>query len=216
NGRIKDTAEMRLKTALREICRTLKPSIRLTAHQSILFGDIQPQDKSRLESILNSHGVKLTEEVSTVRRWSMACVAWPTCGLSITESERALPGIIDQVEAELARLGLANERFTVRMTGCPNGCARPYNADVGLVGRSASRNADGTPGPGTYTIFLGGRTLGDRLNVEFKDYIPFDRVVPELVPVFTRFKAERQDGESFGDYCDRIGVDELARETSPA
>src|SRR5207248_3545927 len=92
NGRIKDLPEMRLKTAIREICRTLKPSIRLTSHQSMIFGDIQPQDRSRLESILKSHGVKLSEEISTVRRWSMACVAWPTCGLSITESERALPG----------------------------------------------------------------------------------------------------------------------------
>jgi sulfite reductase (ferredoxin) len=139
NGRIKDTPEMQLKTALREVCHTLRPSIRLTSHQSMLLGDIQPQDRTKLESILRSHGVKLTEEVSTVRRWSMACVAWPTCGLSITESERALPGIIDQVEAELARLGLSQEKFTVRMTGCPNGCARPYNCDVGLVGKARGK-----------------------------------------------------------------------------
>ncbi len=95
------------------------------------------------------------------------------------------------------------------MTGCPNGCARPYNADIGLVGRSATRDADGTPGPGTYTIFLGGRTLGDRLNSPFKDYVPFDRVVAELVPVFARFKAERFADETFGDFCHRIGVEEL-------
>jgi sulfite reductase (ferredoxin) len=97
------------------------------------------------------------------------------------------------------------------MTGCPNGCARPYNSDIGLVGRSAHIREDGTPGPGTYTIFLGGRTVGDRLNTEFKDYVPYDRVVAELVPVFSRFKDERHDGESFGDYCDRVGVEELAR-----
>jgi sulfite reductase (ferredoxin) len=96
------------------------------------------------------------------------------------------------------------------MTGCPNGCARPYNADIGLVGRSASRNPDGSPGPGTYTIFLGGSTLGDRLNVPFKDYIPHDRVAAELVPVFIRFKAERLPAEPFGDYCHRVGVEELA------
>jgi sulfite reductase (ferredoxin) len=101
------------------------------------------------------------------------------------------------------------------MTGCPNGCARPYNADIGLVGRSAHIRADGTPGPGTYTIFLGGRTVGDRLNIEFKDYVPFDRVVAELVPVFSRFKAERQDDESFGDFCARLGVEELARSSAP-
>jgi sulfite reductase (ferredoxin) len=150
------------------------------------------------------------------RRWAMACPALPTCGLAVTEAERALPGILDQLEVELARLGLDEERFTVRMTGCPNGCARPYNSDVGLVGRSATRNPDGSPGPGTYTIFLGGRTQGDRLNVEFKDYVPYDRVVAELVPVFARYKAERLLDEPFGDFCDRIGIEDLAREPSPA
>ena len=146
----------------------------------------------------------------------MACVAFPTCGLAVTEAERALPTIMDRLEGELARLGLEADRFTVRMTGCPNGCARPYNADIGLVGRSASKNADGTPGPGTYTIFLGGRTLGDRLNVEFKDYVPFDRVVDELVPVLARYKAERAEGETFGDFCHRVGVEALAGATAEA
>jgi sulfite reductase (ferredoxin) len=200
NGRIKDTPEMRLKTAVREVCRTLGPSIRLTPHQSILFGDVQPQDRSRLESILRSHGVKLTEEVSTVRRWSMACVAWPTCGLSITESERALPGIIDSVEAELARLGLADEKFTIRMTGCPNGCARPYNCDIGLVGKAR----------GKYTVFLGGRLLGDRLNFLYKDFVPEEEVAATLAPVFLYFKQAREEGETLGDFCLRKGADDIA------
>jgi sulfite reductase (ferredoxin) len=200
NGRIKDTPDMRLKTAIREICHTLKPSIRLTAHQSIIFGDVQPSDRRRLEDILHSHGVKLTEEISTVRRWSMACVAWPTCGLSITESERALPGIVDQVEAELARLGLANEKFTIRMTGCPNGCARPYNCDVGLVGKAR----------GKYTLFLGGRLLGDRLNFLYKDMVPEEEVAATLSPVFVYFKQARQNGETLGDFCLRKGADDLA------
>jgi sulfite reductase (ferredoxin) len=141
----------------------------------------------------------------------MACPALPTCGLAVTESERALPGLIDKLENELSALGLGDERFTLRMTGCPNGCARPYNSDIGLVGRSAHVNADGTPGPGTYTIFLGGRRIGDRLNVEFKDYVPYEQIVPELVPVFVRFKAERVDSETFGDFCNRVGIEELAR-----
>lgn len=200
NGRIKDTADMRLKTAIREVCHTLHPSIRLTSHQSILFGDIQPQDRSRLESILKSHGVKLTEEVSTVRRWSMACVAWPTCGLSITEAERALPGIIDQVEAELARLGLSQEKFTIRMTGCPNGCARPYNCDIGLVGKAR----------GKYTIYLGGRLLGDRLSFLYKDMIPEEEVAATLAPVFLFFKQARESGETLGDFCLRMGAEAIA------
>ena len=200
NGRLKDTAEVQLKTALREVCSQLDPQVRLTAHQSLIFGNIQPQDRSRLESIFRDHGVQLSEEISTVRRWSMACVAWPTCGLSITESERALPGIIDQVEAELARLGLAQERFTIRMTGCPNGCARPYNCDVGLVGKAR----------GKYTVFLGGRLLGDRLNFLYKDMVPEEEVAATLAPVFTYFKQARQSGETLGDFCLRKGTADLA------
>ena len=118
----------------------------------------------------------------------MACVAWPTCGLAITESERALPGIIDQLEVELAKLGLSNETFTLRMTGCPNGCARPYNCDIGLVGKAA----------GKYTIFVGGRLLGDRLNFIYKDMVPADDIVPTLVPLLAYFKQRPPDGRNAG------------------
>jgi sulfite reductase (ferredoxin) len=199
NGRIKDGNEFQLKTALREICSKLQPGIRLTAHQSMIFTDIEPADRGTLIDILRAHNVKLSEEFSEVRRWSMACVAWPTCGLSITESERALPGMMDEMEVELARLGLQNERFTVRMTGCPNGCARPYNCDIGLVGRAKDQ----------YTLFLGGRLLGNRLNFEYKDYVPADEVVKELIPVFTLFQQQRQNGEELGDFCQRVGKEAL-------
>jgi sulfite reductase (ferredoxin) len=143
--------------------------------------------------------VPLSEDISTVRRYSMACVAWPTCGLSITESERALPGVIDRIEVELAKLGLSKERFTVRMTGCPNGCARPYNCDVGLVGKSA----------GKYTLYLGGRLLGDRLNFIYKDSVPEADVARELAPVFAYFKAAHEPNETFGEFCHRKGKDDL-------
>lgn len=216
NGRIKDDGELRLASGLRMLFSRYRTAARLTCQQSILLIDLDPSWRSDIESALQEYGIASVEQVSTVRRWSMACPAMPTCGLAVTEAERALPTVMDQLEVELAKLELENERLTVRMTGCPNGCARPYNSDIGLVGRSATRNADGTPGPGTYTIFLGGRTLGDRLNVEFKDYVPFDRVVAELVPVFARFKAERLSEEPFGDFCHRIGVEELAREPEPA
>lgn len=199
NGRIKDEGDFQLKTAFREVCRQLRPGVRLTSHQSILFTDLKATDRPRLESILKDHGVKLSEEISQVRRWSMACVAWPTCGLAITESERALPGMIDQIEAELARLGLASEQFTIRMTGCPNGCARPYNSDVGLVGKAL----------GKYTIFLGGRLLGNRLNFIYKDMVPAEEVAPTLFPVFAFFKQARQPNETFGDFCDRQGAEQL-------
>ncbi len=195
NGRIKDCDEFQMKTAFREICRRLAPGIRTTAHQGILFTDIAPADRTVLEDILRKHRVKLSEEFSQVRRWSMACVAWPTCGLSITESERALPGMMDELEVELAKLGLAEERFTVRMTGCPNGCARPYNCDIGLVGRAKDQ----------YTIFVGGRLLGDRLNFQYKDNVKAGDVISELVPVLVYYKQAREPGESLGDFCHRIG-----------
>ncbi len=135
NGRLYDNEHRQLKSALRAVCAEFKPEIRLTAHQSMIFCDIKPEQKDRLLQILRSYNVPLTEDFSTVRRWSMACVALPTCGLAVTESERALPGIIDQLEGPLARLGLDKEAFTIRMTGCPNGCARPYNADIGVGGQ---------------------------------------------------------------------------------
>jgi sulfite reductase (ferredoxin) len=199
NGRIKDTDVMQLKTALRVICRELKPGIRTTSHQSMLFTDIASENKNRLEQILRDHGVVLTSEISEVRRWSMACVAWPTCGLSITESERSLPGMLDQLEVELARLGLSREQFTLRMTGCPNGCARPYNCDVGLVGKAR----------GKYTVLLGGRLLGDRMNYIYKDMVLEEEIVPLLTRVFTYFKLERLPGETLGDFCHRKGKDDI-------
>ncbi|MCH5377120.1 MAG: NADPH-dependent assimilatory sulfite reductase hemoprotein subunit [Planctomycetes bacterium] len=199
NGRIHDDERIQLKSAIREICSRFDPGIRLTAHQSLLFTDIDPSNRDEVEAILHRHHVKLSEEISTVRRWSMACVAWPTCGLAITDSERALPGLIDRLEAELAKLGLENERFTVRMTGCPNGCARPYNCDIGLVGKAR----------GKYTVFVGGRLLGDRLNFVYRDLVSLEDVVPTLVPLFAYFKQDRQPGESFGDFCARKGLEDL-------
>ncbi len=211
NGRIKDDQTLRLASGLRAFFETYQTPARLTCQQKILLADLDPAWRSDIEKWLTEYGIARVEQVSTVRRWSMACPALPTCGLAVTEAERALPGILDELETEIARLGLENERLTVRMTGCPNGCARPYNSDIGLVGRSAHVNKDGTPGPGTYTIFLGGRAIGDRLNIQFRDYVPYDQVVAELVPVLARFKAEREGAETFGEFCDRVGVDELAR-----
>jgi sulfite reductase (ferredoxin) len=164
-----------------------------------LFCDVAPERKTELEQILTRHGVKLSHEISPVRRWSMACVAWPTCGLAITESERALPGMIDQIEVELAKLGLSKEIFTIRMTGCPNGCSRPYNSDIGIVGRAMNK----------YTLYVGGRLLGDRLNFMYKDMVPEEEVVSTLVPLFVAFKCAREEGETLGDFCDRVGVEGL-------
>jgi sulfite reductase (ferredoxin) len=197
NGRIHDTGEFRLKTALRRILRELGPAVRITAHQSLLLCDLSIIDRERISAILHDHGVRTSEEISTLRRWSMACVALPTCGLAVAESERVLPGLIDSLEPEVARLGLADDAFTLRMTGCPNACARPYNADIGIVGRTK----------GKYTIFLGGRLLGDRLNAAYKDVVPFEELVKEITAVLACFKAERKAAETLGDFCHRKGVE---------
>ena len=197
NGRIVDRDSFQLKSALRQIFTEIRPGVRITAHQSLLFTDLAEADRGRITDILHVHGVKTSEEISTLRRWSMACVALPTCGLAVAESERVLPGLIDSLEPEVAKLGLANDAFTLRMTGCPNACARPYNSDIGIVCRTA----------GKYTMFLGGRLLGDRLNEQYKDVVPFEDLTKEITAVLAYYKAERQEGETLGDFCHRMGID---------
>lgn len=199
NGRLYDSEDRRWKSAIREICATLNPGIRLTAHQSIIFSDVAPENREKLEAIIKKNKLPLSNEISEVRRWSMACVALPTCALAVTESERVLPSVIDDMEKELARLGLSSEQFTVRMTGCPNGCARPYNAEIGLVGKTK----------GKYTMYLGGKLLGTRLAFVHRDAVLFEEIVPTLVPLFTAFKGMREGSESFGDFCARLGNEKL-------
>ena len=126
-------------------------------------------------------------------------MAWPTCGLSITEAERALPTVTHQLAGVLAELGLSEEMISVRMTGCPNGCARPYQSEIGLVGRGGTK----------YTMYIGGDTFGRRLNTELQDSVPIDQIAPKLKTIFTAFKAERSAGEAFGDYCTRVGIERL-------
>jgi len=200
NGRLFDGESIKLKAAMRAVCREFNTEIRMTAHQSVIFTDIAAGDKDKLIELLKQHGVRTTEETSTVRRWSMTCVALPTCGLAITESERRLPSIIDQLEQPLAKLGLDRDRFTIRMTGCPNGCARPYNADLALVGKAKDK----------YTLFAGGGWLGNRLAYIYKDLVSDDTVVDELIGIFAAYKANREGDESLGDFCHRVGGEDLA------
>lgn len=199
NGRLYDDQQRAWKLALREICEELQPEVRLTAHQSVLFCNLQPNARPKLEKIIKKRGLPLTEEISNVRRWSIACVALPTCGLAITESERALPGVIDVMEKKLSELGLDKELFTVRMTGCPNGCARPYNADIGLVGKAK----------GKYTVYVGGTRLGTRLGFIYKDLVPLEKITDSLEPLFRAFRDQRTQAESFGDWCTRLGLEKL-------
>lgn len=200
NGRLYDNENHQLKGGLRAVCHEFKTEIRMTGHQSVIFTDIDPADKDKLIALIQQNNMPTTEQTSTVRRWSMSCVALPTCGLAITESERRLPSIIDGLEQPLAKLGLSNERFTIRMTGCPNGCARPYNADLALVGKAKDK----------YTLFAGGGWLGNRLAYIYKDLVGDDVVVDEMIGIFAAFKANREGDESLGDFCARVGKDDLA------
>lgn len=195
NGRIKDDGKFRLRTALRTVVQRLGANVRLTPMQDILLCDLSTEAKADIEKTLRAHGVLRPERISLVQQHSMACPAIPTCGLAISEAERFLPKVIDQLEVELKRLRLGKEKIGIRMTGCPNGCARPYQSDIGIVGRSGDK----------YTVFVGGNLIGDRLNFMLKDLVPSAQIVPLLVPLLEAYKKERLKGEGFGDYCQRLG-----------
>src|SRR5947209_5871314 len=202
NGRLQDTDDSRLRTAVRRIVHLLGTGVHFTPQQNLLFTGIDHGQRETLESVLADHGVRSADAVSTVRRWSMACPALPTCGLALAEAERVLPGVIDELERELRSLGLGDVRLTVRMTGCPNGCARPYTADLAFVGRSADK----------YTIFVGGSVLGTQLAEPYADLVPRHRLVAAVRPLLERFRAERSPDEGLGDFCRRAGLDGLRRD----
>lgn len=201
NGRIKDEGPLRIKTGLRTLLKKFPLDTRLTALQGVILCDVRPEDRAAIDAILVEHGIKPVGELSLLRRYSIACPAFPTCGLAVTESERALPGVIDQLEVELAKLGLPQERLSIHMTGCPNGCARPYTPDLGFVGKTL----------GKYTIYVGGNIQGTRLGFIYKDLIPQADLVPALLPLLYDYKANRHGSESFGDYCTRKGAEALPK-----
>ncbi|HKG95405.1 MAG TPA: NADPH-dependent assimilatory sulfite reductase hemoprotein subunit, partial [Gemmatimonadaceae bacterium] len=196
NGRVRDADDVRLRSALRQVVREFDAGVHLTPQQNVLVTNIPDHERIAFEAALADFGVRCQSELSTVRRWSMACPALPTCGLALAEAERALPDVITALEAELRALGLAQEPLTVRMTGCPNGCARPYTADLAFVGRS----------PEKYQVFVGGSMLGTRLGVQLADLVPRAQLVATVRPLFERYRDQRLPGERFGDFCHRVGV----------
>ena len=176
-----------------------KADVRLTTQQDILVCGISTADKAAVDSMLSEYGIERESSLPMVQKWSMACPAIPTCGLAITESERSLPGVVRQLETVLKDLGLDGEPISVRMTGCPNGCARPYQSEIGLVGRGGTK----------YTVYIGGDSFGRRLNTEVQDSVPIEQIAPRLSKVFAAFKAERAGQELFGDYCTRVGLEKV-------
>ena len=199
NGRIQDAGEVRLKTALRRLVEEHRPVLWMTAQQNLIVGGVEPARQRAVERLLADHGVTLTAQVSQTLRNSMACPAIPTCGLAVAESERVLPDLARRLESLVAELGLADERISFRMTGCPNGCARPYLGDVGLVGTTL----------GKYDVFLGGDFLGTRLNALFAHNVPLGEIPALLRGPLAAFADEREAGEGFGDWCHRVGLEAL-------
>jgi len=193
NGRVKDVAGRAFKTAVREVVERYLPGVRFTPTQNLLLTDILEADRPGVEAVLAGHGVAVDGGFSRTRGASMACPALPTCGLALAESERVMPDIITAVEGLLAEFGLQDEEIAMRMTGCPNGCARPYTAELGLVGKA----------PNKYQIYLGGNEGCTRLNRLFRDGVKGEDLMTELRPVVARFQQERLPGERFGDFCQR-------------
>jgi sulfite reductase (ferredoxin) len=206
SGRIADTAEARLRGALRSAIELHDLAPILTPQQDLLLSDVREEDRAAVERLLRAHGVALAGDVSPVARWALACPALPTCGLALTEAERVRAPMIAAIEAALAAHGLAQERISVRITGCPNGCARPYAGDIGIVGRM----------PGFYALHVGGDFEGTRLSFKLTDKVAEADIAATLAPLFAAFAARRLAGEGFGDFCTRTGPEETRALLAPA
>jgi sulfite reductase (NADPH) hemoprotein beta-component len=195
-GRIKDRDGWRMKTALREVVAKYQPEVHLTPANNVILANLAAAQRDEITRLFAQHGVQteLERQGSILRRASMACVSLPTCGLGLAESERYLPELITRLEGLLAELGLGGQEITIRMTGCPNGCARPYMAEIGFVGKA----------PGRYQLWLGGNEACTRLNRLYRDMVKDPDIIAELRPLFARYAQERLAGERFGDWVARM------------
>ena len=205
NGRIADVDGVRSRSGLRRIVDELRPQVRLTAQQNVILADIEPAQRPRVVELMAEHGIAPVESIPRAIRHAMACPAIPTCGLAVAEAERALPGLVRKLAVLLGELGLGDERISFRMSGCPNGCSRPYLGDVGFVGTTL----------GKYDVMLGGDFDGTRLNRVFAPNVPITEIPSLLRPLFEAFRSERRPGEGFGDWSDRVGFESL-RESAVA
>jgi sulfite reductase (ferredoxin) len=205
SGRIADRGGERLQSGLRAIVGATGASVRLTPQQNAIVVGIADADRACVDEMLRQHGMRTVDRITAVERMALACPALPTCGLALTEAERVLPSVRSDIDGALEDAGLAGEALTVRMTGCPNGCARPYVAELALVGRTGNK----------YLIYAGGNREGTRLAQPLFDLVPLTDVRRRLKPLFERYRRERNGDESFGDFCNRVGTAELSREHQP-
>ncbi|MCP5543063.1 MAG: NADPH-dependent assimilatory sulfite reductase hemoprotein subunit [Akkermansiaceae bacterium] len=194
-GRVLDTADYPLRTGLREIAKVHTGDFRLTANQNLVIANVSPEKRAEIESLIKKYGIKDSLETSGLRLNSLACVALPTCGLALAEAERYLPDLITEIEDLVEENGLRHDAIVIRMTGCPNGCGRPFLAEIGFVGRA----------PGKYNLYLGGGFAGQRLSKLYRESVPATEIKATLAPIIARYAKERESGERFGDFCIRAG-----------
>jgi sulfite reductase (NADPH) hemoprotein beta-component len=194
-GRVLDTPTYPMRTGLREIAKIHDGDFRLTANQNLMIANVSPEKRPEIEKLLEQYGIKDSHLKSGLRLNSLACVALPTCALSLAEAERYLPELLTELEEVIEEAGLRHDAITIRMTGCPNGCARPYISEIGFVGRS----------PGCYNVYLGGGFAGQRLSKLYRENFPGNEVKSLLAPIIKHYAKERNEGERFGDFCIRAG-----------
>ena len=197
NGRILDDEKVLLKSAFLEIAKTGKVNFRFTGNQNIIIGDVESSDKNAINSILKKYKItEHTDGTSAIRKNSMACVALPTCPLALAEAQRYMPSLLTNIESLLKKNNLSNENIIIRMTGCPNGCARSYNAEIGFVGTAI----------GKYNLHLGGDHEGLRLNKIYKENLDEEAILLELDGLFSQFNKQRKSNEKFGDFSYRTKI----------
>jgi sulfite reductase (NADPH) hemoprotein beta-component len=192
---VKDTASVKMRTALREIAQAGGVDFVVTSNQNLVIANVTAKQKPKIEALLEKYGVVIGTS-SGLRRNAMACVALPTCALALSESERFLPGLVTDLEDILDKAGLREEDIVIRMTGCPNGCARPYLAEIGFVGRS----------PGLYNLYLGAAFDGTRLSKIYAQDVNREQILQLLEPIIKRYATERTEGEHFGNFVVRAGI----------
>ncbi|MBL3627166.1 MULTISPECIES: assimilatory sulfite reductase (NADPH) hemoprotein subunit [Bacillus] len=195
-GRVTDYENYKLMTGLREIAKVHTGDFRLTSNQNLIIGNVSSQKKKQISALIEQYGLTDGRQHSALRRSSMACVALPTCGLAMAEAERYLPKLIDKIEAIVDENGLRDEEITIRMTGCPNGCARHALGEIGFIGKA----------PGKYNMYLGAAFDGSRLSKMYRENIGEEEILSELRTILPRYAKEREEGEHFGDFVIRAGI----------
>ena len=201
SGRIIDRENEQIRTGLRAVILEYGMNIVLTADQNIILCDIEEDEKPRIEKIFSDHGVKLGGDITPVYRNMLACVAYPTCGKALAEAERIKLPLVAEIEKEMAKHGVGDEKISIRIAGCPNGCSRPTVGDIGIIGKQ----------PDHYTVHIGGDFAGTRLNEKIFDKVHYDDLPKALSPMFALWNEKRETGEEFGDFCTRYGIAEVKK-----